>query len=514
MSTQQFAVRALSQHVTRRIPLLLATLLVLAGCSLAPVYERPAVGTPTAYKEADPAAEATAAARWKAATPAEEVHRGEWWTVFGDDTLNALEAEALAANQELKAAAARLAQARALEGSAHAERLPQVDASFGPSRQRPSPASQGLDADASTATTTLWRAQAGIGYELDLFGRVASTVDAASADTAQREALLRSVQLALQADVAQTYFLVRELDAELALFHATVDLRGDALQLVQRRFEAGDIGELEVARARTELASAQSEAHGIGRRRAMAEHALAILLGKPPAEFSFPPQALNRIAVQVPAGLPSELLERRPDIAAAERAMAAANARIGAARAAFFPRLSLTGALGYESAELGDLLQWSSRTFLLGPLVGGMLSLPIFDGGRRQAELERSRAAWEEDVARYRQTVLGAFREVEDGLATLRILGDQTQAQDEAVAAAERAARLAQLQYREGATSHFETIDADRSVLQQRRVAVQLDGERARSTVALIRALGGGWGEPTALGNGSAPDAERIARRD
>jgi multidrug efflux system outer membrane protein len=479
--------------LARRIPLLLATLLTLAGCSLAPVYERPAVATPAAFKEADPALEAAATARWKAATPAEDQHRGEWWTLFGDDTLNALEAEALAANQDLKAAAARLAQARALEGSARSERLPQVDVSFGPTRQRPSPASQEAEVDGSVSPRTLWRAQAGIAYEVDLFGRVAATVDAASADTQQREALLRSVQLALQADVAQAYFLLRELDAEEALFRATVDLRREALVLLQRRFEAGDIGELDVARARTELAAAQSDAHGIARRRAAAEHALAILLGKPPAEFSFPAQPLGRIAVSVPAGLPSALLERRPDIAAAERAMAAANARIGSARAAFFPRLTLTGALGYESAELGDLFQWSSRTFLLGPLVGGMLSLPIFDGGRRQAELDRTRAVYEEDVARYRQTVLGAFREVEDGLANLRILAEQTRAQDEAVAAAEHAARLSQLQYREGAASYFEVIDADRSVLQQRRTTVQLDGERARTTVALIRALGGGW---------------------
>lgn len=498
----------------RRIPLLLATLLTLAGCSLAPVYERPAVATPAAFKEADPALEAAAAARWKTATPAEDRHRGEWWRLFGDDALNALQAEALESNQDLKATAARLAQARALEGSARAERMPQVDAGFGPTRQRPSPASQGLDEDAPVSPDTLWRAQLGIAYEVDLFGRVASTVAAAGADSQQYEALLRSVQLALQADVAQAYFLLRELDAEQALFDATVSLRAEALELVRRRFEAGDIGELEVARARTELAATQAEAHGIARRRAAAEHALAILLGRPPAAFDFAPQPLGRITVEVPAGLPSALLERRPDIAAAERAMAAANARIGAAHAAFFPRLTLTGAFGHESAELGDLFQWSSRTFLLGPLVGGMLSLPIFDGGRRQAGLDRARAVYEEEVARYRQSVLEAFREVEDGLAALRLLGARTHAQDEAVAAAERAARLSRLQYREGATSHFEVIDADRSVLQQRRAAVQLDGERARSTVGLIRALGGGWdGVATTTGE-PLPVVGQVVRDD
>lgn len=496
-------------RLPRTLPTALTAALVLAGCSLAPVYERPAVETPAAFKELDPAA----AARWQAAAPAEHQHRGQWWKVFADDTLDALEIQALAANQDLQAAAARLTQARALEGSARADRLPQVNASFGPTRQRASPASQGLEHDASVSPQTLWRAQADIAYEVDLFGRVASSVEAATAGTEQQEALFRSVLLALQADVAQAYFEIRALDAEQALYRGTVDLRREALRLIERRFEAGDIGELDVARARTELASAQSESLGIARRRAIAEHALATLLGKSPAEFSLPPQPLARVAVAVPPGLPSSLLERRPDIAAAERAMAAANARIGVARAAFFPRLSLTGALGYESAELGDLFDWSSRTFLLGPLAGGILSLPLFDGGRRQAELDRSRAAYEEDVARYRQTVLNAFREVEDNLAALRIIGDQTRAQDEAVSAAERAARLSQLQYREGATSYFEVIDADRSVLQQRRLAVQLDSERARAAVGLIRALGGGWEAPPAAAAASAPAALASARR-
>jgi multidrug efflux system outer membrane protein len=202
----------------------------------------------------------------------------------------------------------------------------------------------------------------------------------------------------------------------------------------------------------------------------------------------------------VPAGLPSALLERRPDIAAAERAMAAANSRIGSAKSAFFPRLSITGALGFESGELGDLFKWSSRTFLLGPLFGTMLSMPVFDGGARRAELDRADAVYEEDVARYRQTVLNAFGEVEDNLANLRILGDQTHAQDEAVTASTRASNLSHIQYREGSISFLNVIDADRSVLLQQRVAVQLDGERARSTVNLIRAIGGGWGEPARLG--------------
>ncbi|MBP0598540.1 efflux transporter outer membrane subunit [Herbaspirillum sp. LeCh32-8] len=472
---------------------LLASLLILAGCSVAPTYERPAVDTPVAFKEAGPQAGENGS-QWKSAQPSEDIARGEWWKIFNDDSLNALEDRAQHANQDLKAAAARLGQARALTKDARSGYFPQVDAGIGATRQRPSPASQGLPADANTQPFTLYRAQANISYEVDLFGRVASNVDAATADAQRSEALFHSVLLALQADVAQQYFLVRELDAALDLYTGTVKLRQESLRLVQRRFDEGDISEVDVARAKSELASAQSEALGITRQRATAEHALAILLGRTPAEFSLPPRPLTRISLAVPAGLPSTLLERRPDIAAAERSMAAANARVGVAKSAFFPSLNLTGGLGYESSQLGELFNWSSRTFLLGPLVGTALSMPIFDGGRRQAGVDRARAGYEEQVATYRGTVLNAFREVEDNLANLRILGDQSRAQDEAVSASERAAKLSHTQYQEGAVSYFNVIDADRTVLQQQRASVTLDGERARSTVNLIRALGGGWG--------------------
>ncbi|ARP81838.1 RND transporter [Bordetella genomosp. 8] len=472
---------------------LLAAMLVLAGCSVMPAYERPPVETPPAYKEASATLAGAESSLWKSARPAEHIARGDWWAVFEDDELDALERRAGQANQDLKAAAARLDQARALVKDARAGLYPRVDAGVGATRQRPSPASQGLADDGDTQASTLYRAQVGVSYEADLFGRVAATVDAATADAQRGEALFHSVLLALQADVAQQYFQVRELDAEAALFQRTLELRSQSMQLVQRRFDAGDTNEVDVARAASELASAQSEALAIARRRAVAEHALAVLLGHTPAEFSLPGRPMTRVRVAVPAGLPSALLERRPDIAAAERAMAAANSRVGMARAAFFPSLRLTGALGFESGQLGDLFNWSSRTFLLGPLVGTALNLPLFDGGRRQAGVDRARASYEEKVADYRGTVLNAFREVEDNLANLRILGDQGKAQDAAVAASERAARLSHTQYREGSISYFDVIDADRTVLQQQRTAVQLDGERARSTVNLIRALGGGW---------------------
>ncbi|HEY0296560.1 MAG TPA: efflux transporter outer membrane subunit [Bordetella sp.] len=473
----------------------LALLLMLAGCTVGPDYQRPAVDTPAAYKEAAAAAPLPAgeAGSWQEAKPSEDALRGEWWKLFQDPALDALETQAQDANQNLKAAAARLAQARALLGNAKADRYPELDAGFGPMRERASPASQGFADDGPAFSSTLWRAQGSVSYEVDLFGRVSSEVDAATADAQQSAALLRSVLLALQADVAQGYFQVRELDSELQVYRRTVELRGQTMQLIQHRYDAGDISELDLARARTELESARADEAGIARSRAAAEHALAVLLGKTPAEFSLPAQPLTRIAVDIPAGLPSNLLERRPDIAAAERTMAGANARIGMAQAAFFPSLSLTGAAGFESSALSNLFHWSSRTFLLGPLVGTALSLPIFDGGRRQAGVDRARAVYEEDVANYRQTVLTAFREVEDNLSSLRLLHGQTAAQDAALAAATRAASLSQTQYREGATSYLDVLDADRSALQQQRAAAQLDGDRARTTVNLIRALGGGW---------------------
>lgn len=484
-----------------RLPLLLAGALALAGCSLAPKYEVPEVATPAAFRHAA-ALEADEAGAWKTAEPSDAAARGEWWRILDDPALDALQAEALAANQDLRAAAARLQQSRALQRAARAERFPTVDAGVGPTRSRPSPASQGLPDDADTDPATLWRAQIGLSYEVDVFGRVANEVSAARAGLERDEALYRSVLLALQADVAHAYFLLRELDAERALFADTVALRAEGLRLMERRFAEGFIDELDVARSRTELATAQSEALGVERQRAVTEHALALLLGHSPADFRFDPRPLGRVAVRVPPGLPSALLERRPDIAAAERAMAAANARIGVARAAFFPRLTLTGAAGYESGELGDLFRWSSRTILLGPVAGTLLSLPVFDGGRRRAGVDRAWAVWEEEVATYRQTVLNAFREVEDGLAGLRILGEQTRAQDTAVAAAERAVALSRVQYREGAVSYLDVIEADRSALAQQRARVRLDGERARTVVALIRALGGGWDAPRAAAAG------------
>ncbi|GAA0782711.1 efflux transporter outer membrane subunit [Castellaniella ginsengisoli] len=473
----------------QRLPLagvagLLAVL--LSGCAVGPEYQRPAVEIPAAFKEARLSTGETL--QWKKAQPADSLARGRWWAVFQDPMLDSLEDQAMRANQDLKAAAARVEQARALKKTARSGLYPELTAGTGPTRQRTSDASP-----AGGATATLWRAQTGISYEVDLFGRVASHLDAASADAERARALYQSVMLALQADVAQAYFTLRQLDAEAMLYRDTVSLRRMSLNLLETRFQIGDIDELDVARARAELAAARSQALDIARQRAVAEHGLALLLGRAPSDFALPVQALHTISIDIPAGLPSSLLERRPDIAAAERAVAAANARIGAAKAAFFPQLALTGTFGFESSDLSDLVHWSSRSFILGPLAGTMLSLPLFDGGRRQSRMDQAQARYDEDVALYRQSVLNAFREVEDGLSTLRLLGEQTNVQDTAVASATRAAELSKTQYDAGSISYLEVIDADREVLRHRHTAVQLNGLRAHAAVRLIRAIGGGW---------------------
>ncbi|MEX3923511.1 efflux transporter outer membrane subunit [Paraburkholderia sp. BR10936] len=487
-------------HLARitRIAASVALFAWLAACSVEPTYKVPDAAVPAAYKEAPQQTQSTNphdVGTWTPAQPADGTHRGEWWTVFGDPTLDKLEQQALEANQDLKAAAARVQQARAVTQAARASWFPSIDAGFGPTYQRASPASLYYPQNYNVPAQTLWRAQATASYEVDLFGRVSSNVHAAQADAQQSEALFLSVQLALQADVAQNYFQLRQFDSDVDLYRRTVALREDALKLVDRRFKEGDISALDVAQARNELASARADAVGVARQRAASEHSLAILLGKAPADFTFPETPLAPVVVQVPPGLPSTLLERRPDVAAAERAMAAANARVGLAKSAFFPQLNITGAAGFESATLGDLFMWSSRAFLLGPLAGTALTLPLFDGGRRKANLAQSRGKYEEDVAQYRQQVLVAFREVEDNLSDLRLLDDQIREQNDAVSASRQSAQLSRTQYEEGEVSYLNVIDSERTVLVSQLQASHLQGSQAVATVNLIRALGGGWGD-------------------
>lgn len=492
--------------IAKGVAPILAALLMTA-CA-APEFKQPAMDVPVAFKEAQtPDAAVKVAAdgsTWKQAQPAEAQPRGEWWLAFNDPALNELVNEATRANANLAVAAARVKQARAIAGIAEADRIPQVGVGAGAQRVRQSPTELGLPAGTPVAPSNVFNATLTASYEVDLFGRVSSNVAAARGDAASVEANYRSVLLAVQADVAQTYFRLRATDAELETLSRTVLTREENVKVNQRRFDLGDIGEFDLSRAKTELATAKAEAIGLQRQRATTEHALAVLLGKPAASYTAGNSPLldTSLLPVIPAGLPSSLLERRPDISAAQRQMEAANARIGVARSAMFPSLMLNANGGGVSGNtVAEVFKWSSRSWLL----GAALSMPLLDGGRNKANITRSEAALEESVGTYRQSVLTAFAEVEDNLAGLRILAGQTAQIDDAVVSARRSADLAQKLYTAGRSSYLDLLDAQRNLAAVERSAVQLRGNRAVTTVALIRALGGGW-------DAGAP-AQKIAQQ-
>jgi multidrug efflux system outer membrane protein len=301
--------------------------------------------------------------------------------------------------------------------------------------------------------------------------------------------LLQSTRLLVQAEVAQTYLALRALDAERALVRGTVTAFRDTLDLTERRFRAGDVAELDVARARTEVAATESEALALDQRRAQLEHALAVLVGEVTSSFDMPAAEWNTALPTIPAGVPSTVLTRRPDVSAAQLGMLSAQQRVGAAKAAWFPDVALTATGGYASPDLGDLFKWSARAWG----IGALLSLPVFDGGRRAAGVQNASAQMDEAVARYREQVLVAFRDVEDQLSQLRLLADQSQAQARAVDSAARTTSLSDARYRNGLVSQLELLDARRSELRNRRQALQVRSAQYQATVGLIRALGGGW---------------------
>jgi len=481
--------------IAKGVAPLLAALLMTA-CA-APEFKQPAIAVPTAFKESQlPEAAVKVAAdgsTWKQAQAAEAQPRGEWWLAFNDPALNELIAEATKANANLAVAAARVKQARAIAGIAEADRIPQVGVNVGAARQQQSNVALGLPAGAPvTAPGNVFQANLTASYEVDLFGRVSSNVSAARNDAASIEATYRSVLLSVQADVAQTYFRLRATDAELETLNRTVKTREENVKVNQRRFDLGDIGEFDLARAKTELATTRAEAIGLQRQRVTTEHALAVLLGKPAASYTagVSPLLDTSLMPAIPAGLPSSLLERRPDIAAAQRAMEASNARIGVARSAMFPALALNASAGGASGNtVADVFKWSSRSWVLGAL----MSMPLIDGGRNKSNITRSEAALEESVGTYRQNVLVAFAEVEDNLAGLRILAGQTVQIEDALVSARRSSDLAEKLYAAGRSSYLDLLDAQRNLAAVERSAVQLRGNRAVTTVALIRALGGGW---------------------
>jgi multidrug efflux system outer membrane protein len=450
--------------------------------TVGPDYKAPTNTFPETYKAEELGA-------WKVGRPLDNVPKANWWGVFGDPDLDELEARALESNQNLKASVARVDQARATARVARADLMPNVNLDPSFVRQRYSP---NQNPSFGNITANTFSVPLDFSYEIDVWGRVRRGFESARADAQASLADYYNVLLTLQADVALNYFALRSLDAEIGTVTATVGLRNEQVQLVRRRFEDGIGNELDVARAETELATTESDAASLARRRNELENAMAILIGSNPSSFSL--AALTNgnwkpVPPSIPAGLPAELLERRPDVAQAERQLAASNARIGVAKGAFFPVINLTASGGYLSGDIQSLFNWDSHVWSIGPSV----SLPIFAGGRNLAGYRRSQAAFRESVARYRQQVLIAFGDVEDSLAGIRYLAEQSAAQQRAVLNARRAADLASERYRSGIVSYLDVVDAERQALQVEQVNDQLIGQRLNATVQLIKALGGGW---------------------
>ena len=462
----------------------------LTGCvSVGPDYAKPTNAVPTAaYKLLSDTNQLGA---WKEGQPLDGLPKGAWWEIYGDQTLNDLQQRASVANQDLKAAVSRVEQARASARVARSEFLPTLVANPSARRERYSP---NQEPAFGAITVNTFRAPLDLSYEIDLWGRVRRSFEGARADAQSLLAAMHGVALTLHADVAQNYFALRSLDAELATVRSQVDLRKELVRLADSRFEGGIGNELDVARANAELATTEAELAALRRRRVELESALAILVGEMPTSFklaALPTDSWNPQPPVIPAGLPAHLLERRPDVAQAERDLASANSRIGIAKAAFFPVVRLTGSGGFVSGDIESLFNWESRIWSIGPAI----SLPIFAGGRNTANLNRARAVYDENVAKYRQRVLVAFGDVENSLAGVQFLATQSAAQDRAVTSATRAAELATERYRAGIVSFLDVLDANRGTLTAQRAQAQLAGQKLIASVQLIKALGGGWDE-------------------
>jgi multidrug efflux system outer membrane protein len=452
-------------------------MLLVGGCSLAPTYRPPQVAAPTEYKEA---------AGWAAATPMDTAPRGRWWQAFNDPVLDDLEARAEKASPTLAAALARYDQARAvarIEGSAL---FPEINAGASASRERLS-GNRPLSPNGMPAIYNDYIAGGTLGYELDLWGRIRNSVKAAHADAQASEADLASARLSLQAQVADAYARLRGLDAQAELLRETVDAYGKAYELTASRHEGGISSGIDVNRAKTVLGNARAQISDVANQRAATEHEIAALVGEVASSFSIPAQVQPLAAPAIPPNAPSELLQRRPDVASAERRMVAANARIGVAKAAFFPTVTLGLSGGYETTHSG-LFDVPNSFWGLGP---AMAALNIFDGGRRIAGVRLSRAQYEEQAGDYRNTVLTAFREAEDAIAANRWLATEAIDQRDAATAAQRTSELAFTRYRDGASDYFQVVTAQTDALTAQRALLTVETERMRASIALVKAMGG-----------------------
>ncbi|MGF6769653.1 NodT family efflux transporter outer membrane factor (OMF) lipoprotein [Paraburkholderia sp. GAS199] len=455
---------------------------MLAACAVGPDYQRPAADVPASYKEAAPG--------WKVAQPADQHDRGDWWTNYQDPQLNALEDRLNTANQTIAQYAAAYRQARALVGEARAAYFPTVGASLGGTR---SGTGAGSASSGSTQTrsgiTNSVSVQLDATWEPDLWGSVTRSVNSQKAGQQGAAADLANARLSAQATLAQTYFSLRALDSTQKLLDDTVAAYQRSLQLTQNQYAAGVAARSDVIQAQTQLQSAQASAIDNGVQRAQDEHAIAVLVGEPASTFSIPPMPLTATPPAVPAQMPSALLERRPDIASAERKAAAANEQIGVAIAAFFPTLTLSATGGFENSVFSQLLTVPSRFWTLGP----QLAATLFDAGLRQAKTDAARATYDQDVATYRQTVLTAFQDVEDNLASQRILEQEIVVQQQAVASARQALDIVTNEYKAGTVGFVNVLTAQTTAFTAEQKLESIAGQRMVSSVGLVKALGGGW---------------------
>jgi NodT family efflux transporter outer membrane factor (OMF) lipoprotein len=452
--------------------------LALSACSLAPKYAEPSVPEVTQFKEAG---------EWMPAVPAETTARGEWWRSFGDPKLDELQQRLPQGSQDLRVAFARYEQARAISHGARSNLLPALDANASAGRGRSSANAPGSDGVIRTGNDFI--ASLDFAWELDLFGRLRNTTAAANNRAQASAADFAAVELALRAELATSYFSLRGADATLRLLEDTVKAYDRAHELTRNRYEGGIAAATDVDQAETQRQNARAQLASVRLQRSNLEHAIAVLLGEPPARFALEPAQLVGAPPPVDAGLPSALLLRRPDVASAERAVAAANAEIGVARAAWFPVFVLGGSGGYESARSASWFEAPSRFWSAGPSV----QVPLLDFGARSAVNREARAAYDEAVARYRQTALIAYQEVEDNLAALRHLADELAADEAAAASAQRSAYHADRRYASGVADYLEVASTQTAALQAQRSALEARVRRLNAAVGLVRAVGGGW---------------------
>jgi len=463
-------------------------LLALVGCMVGPKYQKPPVPVTPAYKEPPPDS-FKESGEWKASHPNAAVLRGNWWETFGDSQLNALEEQVNVANQDLKMAEARFRRARTMVRYNRAAEFPTIGVAPNIQSLRYSPNEPYFPANVATSARGAFTLPFDLSYEVDLWGRIRRSVTAASEEAQATAADLETASLSLHAELAVDYFELRSADAQQRLLNATVDQYADMVKLTTDLLNGGAVPESDLVQAKTQLDTARVQGTDIGVMRAQYEHAIAILIGKPPAEFALVPSSLGLEPPVIPVGVPSQLLERRPDIAASERRVGEANEGIGIARAAYYPRLVLSATGGVEGDTIGNWIAWPSRFWAVGPTMLEML----FDGGRRRATSEGALANYDATVANYRETTLVAFQEVEDNLAALRILEHEALQQREAVAEAERGVEIFTNRYRLGVDPYLQVVSAETIALQNERNEVDILRRRMDASVLLIKALGGGW---------------------